>query len=41
MNFKNKLKRYKQKPKSKQKSFVIVFTTVVDIFGLTLFSPEL
>ena len=41
INFKKKLKEYKEKPKSKRKSFIIGFTTVVGIFGLTLFGPAL
>jgi hypothetical protein len=41
INFKKKFKEYKQKPKSKRKSFIIGFTTAVGIFGLTLFGPAL
>lgn len=41
VNFKKKFKEYKEKPKSKRKSFIIGFTTVVGIFGLTLFGPAL
>jgi hypothetical protein len=38
INFKNKFKEEKQKPKSKRKSFIIGFTTVV---GIVLFGPVL
>jgi len=41
INFKKKLQEYKEKPKSKRKSFIIGFTTAVSIFGLTLFGPSL
>jgi hypothetical protein len=41
INFKKKFKEYKEKPKSKRKSFIIGFTTILGIFGLTLFSPVL
>jgi len=41
LNFKKKFKEYKEKPKSKRKSFIIGFTTAVAIFGLTLFGPAL
>lgn len=41
INFKKKFKEYKEKPKSKRKSFIIGFTSVVSIFGLILFSPAL
>ena len=41
INFKKKFKEYKEKPKSKRKSFIIGFTTAVGIFGLTLFGPAL
>ncbi|MDX5585572.1 MAG: hypothetical protein QNK20_11795 [Aureibaculum sp.] len=41
INFKNKFKESKEKPKSKRKSFIIGFTTVVGIFSLTLFGPAL
>ena len=41
INFKKKFKEYKEKPKSKRKSFIIGFTTAVGIFGLTLFGPRL
>ena len=41
INFKKKLKEYKEKPKSKRKSFIIGFTTAVSIFGFTLFGPAL
>ncbi len=41
INFKKKVKKYKEKPKSKRKSFIIGFTTAVGIFGLTLFGPSL
>jgi hypothetical protein len=41
INFKKKFKEYKEKPKSKRKSFIIGFTTAVGIFGLILFSPTL
>ena len=41
INFKKKLKEYKEKPKSKRKSFIIGFTTAVGIFGLILFAPAL
>lgn len=41
VNFKNKVEEYKEKPKSKRKSFSIGFTTAVAIFGLTLFGPAL
>jgi len=40
-NLKKKFKEYKEKPKSKRKSFIIGFTTVVGIFSLTLFGPAL
>jgi hypothetical protein len=40
INFKKKFKEYKEKPKSKRKSFIIGFTTVVGIFGLTLFGVK-
>ena len=40
-NGSKKLKEYKEKPKSKRKSFIIGFTTAVSIFGLTLFGPAL
>ena len=41
INFKKKFNEYKEKPKSKRKSFIIGFTTAVGIFGLTLFGPAL
>jgi hypothetical protein len=41
LNFKKKFKEYKEKPKSKRKSFIIGFTTAVSIFGLILFGPAL
>ena len=41
INFKKKFKEYKEKPKSKRKSFIIGFTTAVGIFSLTLFGPAL
>jgi hypothetical protein len=41
INFKKKFKEYKEKPKSKRKSFIIGFTTAVGIFGLILFGPAL
>jgi hypothetical protein len=41
INFKKKFEEYKEKPQSKRKSFIIGFTTVVGIFGLTLFGPVL
>lgn len=41
INFKKKFKEYKEKPKSKRKSFILGFTTAVGIFGLTLFGPAL
>jgi hypothetical protein len=41
INFKKKFKEYKEKPKSKRKSFIIGFTTAVGIFGLALFGPAL
>lgn len=41
INFKKKFKKYKEKPKSKRKFFIIGFTTAVGIFGLTLFGPAL
>ena len=41
INFKKKFKEYKEKPKSKRKSFIIGFTAAVGIFGLTLFGPAL
>ena len=41
INFKKKFKEYKEKPKSKRKSFIIGFTTTVGIFGLILFGPAL
>jgi hypothetical protein len=41
INFKTKFNAYKEKPKSKRKSFLIGFTTAVSIFGLTLFGPVL
>ena len=41
INFKSKVKKYKKKPRSKRKSFIIGFTTAVSIFGLTLFGPAL
>ena len=41
INFKKKFKEYKEKPKSKRKSFIIGFTTAVGIFGLTLFGTAL
>ena len=40
-NFKKKFKEYKEKPKSKRKSFMIGFTTAVGIFGVVLFGPAL
>jgi len=41
INFKTKRKVYKEKPKSRRKSFVIVFAAAVNIFGLTLCGPAL
>ena len=41
INFQKKVQQSKEKPKSKRKSFLIGFTTVVGIFGLTLFGPAL
>jgi hypothetical protein len=41
INFKKKFKEYKEKPKSKRKSFILGFTTAVAIFGLTLFGLAL
>jgi hypothetical protein len=41
INFKQKFKEYKEKPKSKRKSFIIGFTTAVALFGFTLFGPAL
>ena len=41
INLKKKFKQYKEKPKSKRKSFLLGFTTAVVIFGLTLFGPPL
>jgi hypothetical protein len=41
INFKNKFKEYKEKPKLKRKSFIIGFTIPVGILGLTLFGPAL
>ena len=41
INFEKKFKEYKEKPKSKRKSFIIGFTTAVSIFGLTLLGPAL
>lgn len=41
INFKKKFKEYKEKPKSKRKSFIIGFTTAVGISGLILFGPAL
>lgn len=38
INFKNKLKESKEKPKSKR---ILGFTTAVSIFGLTFFGPAL
>ena len=37
----NVQKKFKEKPKSKRKSFMIGFTTVVGIFGITLLGPKL
>lgn len=41
INFQKKFKQSKEKPKLKRKSFIIGFTTVVGIFGVTLFGPPL
>jgi len=41
IDFQKKFKEYKERPKSKRKSFIIGFTTAVGIFGLTLFGPAL
>jgi hypothetical protein len=41
INFKKKFKEYKEKPKSKRKSFIIGFTTSVGIFGFILFGSAL
>ena len=41
INFKKKFKESKEKPISKRKSFMIGFTTVVGVFGLTLFGSAL
>lgn len=40
-DFREKFIKYKKRPRSKWKSFVIGFTTAVGIFGLTLFGPAL
>ncbi|MFT6843339.1 MAG: hypothetical protein ACJASR_002115 [Psychroserpens sp.] len=40
-DFREKFMKYKKRPRSKRKSFVIGFTTAVGIFGLTLFGPAL
>ena len=39
--FQMKFKEAKEKPKSKRKSFIIGFTTILGIFGLTVFGPAL
>lgn len=43
INFKNKFQEYRKTPRLrlKRKSFIIGFTSVVGIFGLTLFGPAL
>ena len=41
INFKKKFKEYKEKPKSKRKSFLLGFTSSVGVFGLILFGPAL
>ena len=40
-NFKKKFEEYKEKPKSKRKSFTLGFTTAVGIFSLIFFGPVL
>jgi hypothetical protein len=39
INFKKKFKEYNKKPASKRKSFIVGFSAVVAIFGVTLFGP--
>jgi hypothetical protein len=41
INFQDKLKEAREKPRSKRKSFGIGFTTALAIFGVTLFGPAL
>jgi hypothetical protein len=41
INFQEKLKEAREKPRSKRKSFGIGFTTSLAIFGVTLFGPAL
>lgn len=41
INFIKKFKESKEKPKSKRKSFILGVTTVLGIFGITLFGPSL